>query len=268
MPRPCRMSFAVRSGACTSKATSRSRPAAETARSDWARLAVPAVKSTNTSDESRWRSTSGCSVKPSCIEIDQLKTCIGLIDLGCPLAGSAGHGVVHGNRRGRWRRGNPGANTCGVENEIRDRFGVRHDRQVAGVEFYGRRPHARSEEPLKIGRRGPVILRHRVPGRFVPPRRDARLRREQRIGYGALHGVEAKRATSGHVASEIAQERFHAQLFEVAEFDDSGIRRRLREPRREGGVVLADVWCTSGDVNQTGDIRESPASEMTVPPQE
>jgi len=41
-------------------------------------------------------------------------------------------------------------NCCGVENQVRDRRGVRHDRQVARVELYCLCSHTSSEEPLEI----------------------------------------------------------------------------------------------------------------------
>src|SRR5262245_7641827 len=141
-----------------------------------------------------------------------------------------------------------------LENQIRDRVGLRYEGNMARFDLDRFRAHAFRHEAFQIRIDRPVFRGHSVPARLRSPCRVGCLIGKQRPFERGLNSIENTRLIGGHVAGEVAQECLLTQPSIVAGPDNAGGGRRCWKPARERRVVLARIGCARCDVNESRNL--------------
>src|SRR5262249_26806458 len=114
----------------------------------------------------------------------------------------------------------------GLEDQPRDFFGVRDQREMAGLHFDGRCAHALGHEALQVWIDCAVFSRNGIITRLGSPCCVRGLAGEQGLVERLLDSIEHFRLRLRQVAREVAQERFLAETSFIAVENDAS--RRLR----------------------------------------
>jgi len=133
--------------------------------------------------------------------------------------------------------------------QVRNRIGLRYERNVACFDLDRLRAHALRHEALQVRVDSPVFRRDGVPARLRSPCRVGGLVVEQRPFERNLDGVENPRSIGGQVAGEVAQKCLLTQPSLVVGEDDAGGGRWCWKALGQGRVVFVRIGRARRDVN-------------------
>jgi hypothetical protein len=108
------------------------------------------------------------------------------------------------------------------QDQVRDRIGMRDQRQVARLDLDRLRTHSLGHEAFQVGIDRPVLGGHGIEGRLGAPGGIRRLFRRQRFLEGLLNRVEDARLLRRQVAREVVQKSLLRQLAPIVIEDNAG----------------------------------------------